>query len=124
VNGNLIRKVRVSSQPVGKVLGSVTPRGELKCGVDKGYYKVHRVVWKWYYGTDPEDRIDHIDRNPGNNNIWNLRVSDAILNSHNNTLTMDKHNGQLQCITIDGKLVRTDYGRKVARDRMREERAR
>jgi hypothetical protein len=35
--------------------------------------QVSRVVWKLAYGTDPEQVIDHIDNNPMNNDISNLR---------------------------------------------------
>ena len=35
--------------------------------------QVHRVIWKMVNGSDPINVIDHIDNNPLNNNISNLR---------------------------------------------------
>ena len=34
-------------------------------------------------GINSELMIDHIDRNPANNNIWNLREGDYSLNNNN-----------------------------------------
>ena len=47
-------------------------------------YWAHRLAWFLYYGEDPgEALIDHIDRDPTNNSIDNLRKSDKVLNGHN-----------------------------------------
>ena len=74
VNGRLIRKVRTANRThIGDVVGSLNNTGRLVVAVDKERYLVSRLVWKYYYGTDPEHEIDHIDWNPLNNNPWNLR---------------------------------------------------
>lgn len=33
----------------------------------------HRMVWFWFYGKWPHGQIDHVDENPRNNRIENLR---------------------------------------------------
>ena len=121
VNGKLIRKVRSANRVnVGDVCNTMNGGGYYVVRIDGVLYKVQRVVWKWYYRTDPDNIIDHIDRNRTNNNIWNLRDVTPTMNSHNNTIAMEEHNGQLQYITIDGKVKLTEYGLEMNRVRCRE----
>lgn len=47
---------------------------------------VHHVIWVMFYGELPEKgryEIDHIDRNPRNNSISNLRIATPSENNHN-----------------------------------------
>lgn len=47
-------------------------------------YVIHRVIWKIIYGHVDEDKvIDHIDGNPLNNTIKNLRLTSDIVNNRN-----------------------------------------
>ena len=80
-----------SSSPTG-LTWKVNRRGTAKAGSTAGsqgssgagvpYYQVrvnsniylaHRVIWKIANGKDPENVIDHIDNNPLNNSVSNLR---------------------------------------------------
>lgn len=36
-------------------------------------FLVHRAIWKWVHGIEPEMTVDHKDRNTRNNRVWNLR---------------------------------------------------
>ena len=36
-------------------------------------FLTHRAIWKWVHGIEPEMTIDHINRDPRDNRIWNLR---------------------------------------------------
>ena len=38
--------------------------------------QIHRIIWKWVTGEEPGYTIDHINRVPWDNRIWNLRVAD------------------------------------------------
>lgn len=55
-------------------------------------YTVHRLVWKWWYGTDPLE-IDHIDRNRINNSIINLKNVTNYENTQNRTLSSNNTSG-------------------------------
>jgi hypothetical protein len=46
-------------------------------------YYSHRLAWKYVYGVDPPDQIDHINNDPSDNRISNLRVSDQSQNLAN-----------------------------------------
>lgn len=71
-------------QHAGKAagLGGVTPRGHLQVKLCGKLYYVHRVIWALFHGEDlPLDKqIDHINMDPKDNRIENLRVADQ---SHN-----------------------------------------
>ncbi len=50
-------------------------------------YQAHRIIWKMVYGADPHPEIDHIDRDPTNNRLFNLRIATRLQNILNRTLT-------------------------------------
>ena len=85
-DGHLYYKVRVSrSCKAGDIVGHVNNckrggyRQTILCGVS---YKVHRLIWKWHHGTEPE-MIDHINGIRDDNRIENLRASDRRMNGAN-----------------------------------------
>jgi HNH endonuclease len=41
--------------------------------VDGEDYKAHRIMWALHYGEWPTERLDHINRDPSDNRIANLR---------------------------------------------------
>lgn len=45
-------------------------------------YQAHRVIWKMFYGFEP-DNIDHINGNPSDNRIRNLRNCSVAENCRN-----------------------------------------
>jgi hypothetical protein len=46
-------------------------------------YLAHRIAWAIHYGRWPDGLIDHIDGDPTNNRIDNLRVVDSTGNTRN-----------------------------------------
>ena len=63
-----------------------------KKGVSKGWYLnfkgsgyyIHRIIWALTYGTiDSELIVDHLDGNPFNNSVDNLRLKTLLGNSMN-----------------------------------------
>jgi hypothetical protein len=79
-DGELFRISVISKKTkVGDVVGRIGKRGYKYLTVyDKKYY-IHRVIWLMHYGTLPQ-YIDHIDGNPLNNKIENLRACTATEN--------------------------------------------
>jgi len=66
----------------GKVVGTLDNR-RIRIGVDGAIYRAHRLAWLYIYGVWPSGDIDHIDGNPQNNSINNLRDVSRSVNMQN-----------------------------------------
>lgn len=54
--------------------------------------KIHRVIWVLFGNKIPENYvIDHIDNNPHNNNIYNLRCISSTLNGRNKLIVKNSN---------------------------------
>jgi hypothetical protein len=69
--------------PRGKVLKKTTPDGYKMIHLSMFSVLSHRYAWFYYYGEIAPDQIDHIDRNPSNNKIENLRSVTNTQNQYN-----------------------------------------
>ena len=63
-------------------------------------YKVHRLAWLYVHGEWPQGEIDHINRNPSDNSIQNLRVVTRKQNEENKTSHLDNVSG-FKGVTFD-----------------------
>lgn len=82
-----------NNRPAGAKAG--TPLGKknhLRVCVDRRFYYVHRLVWMMHYGEPPE-MIDHIDGDPLNNRIENLRPVTTSDNMRNSKLNKRNKSG-------------------------------
>lgn len=68
---------------VGEVMGWDRGAGYLKTTINGAAYSLHRLAWLYVYGEWPDGMVDHIDGNPSNNSINNLRVVCRNLNAQN-----------------------------------------
>ena len=66
----------------GSVAGHKTTRGYINIKVDQRMYKAHRLIFLYHYGYMPEI-VDHIDCDPSNNRLENLRACDKSQNGMN-----------------------------------------
>ena len=75
-----------SSHPTNmiKPLGYSDSSGYRKARVNKQIYCLHRLIWVMAYGQDPGSAsIDHIDGDPSNNKLDNLRLVTQVVNCRN-----------------------------------------
>lgn len=77
------RVSRGGSAQAGAVAGSLDSKGYLQIKVAGRLYLAHRLAWLYVYGEFPDGHLDHIDRNPKNNSIANLRICSRSENHQN-----------------------------------------
>lgn len=75
-----------NSQRSGKEAGYLDARGYGRITILKKSYLAHRLAWLLTYREWPKDQIDHIDHNPSNNALSNLRSVSASENNRNRSL--------------------------------------
>jgi HNH endonuclease/AP2 domain len=63
--------------------GGVNGKGHRQIMIDGLYYYAHRVAWLLSYGDWPVEDIDHIDGDPANNRLINLREATCSQNMGN-----------------------------------------
>lgn len=68
---------------VGDIAGRQDALGYWSTTLDQKRLMVHRVAWALSYGSWPDDDIDHIDGNPSNNRLANLRAGTRSQNMQN-----------------------------------------
>jgi hypothetical protein len=113
-DGNLYWKNPVHKKNLGKIVGYDNGYGYKKVDIKGKQYYVHRIVYLMQHDMMPK-LIDHIDGNPSNNAIENLREannSQNMMNSfqkannlsgHRNVrYNKDRHNYSVY-ITLSGK---------------------
>ena len=86
----------------GKKAGCATQY--VRVGYQKKKYLAHRIIWLWHNGEWP-DVCDHIDQNPLNNRIENLRSVTKAENNLNNKaagVAFDKRSGGYWSATYRG----------------------
>ena len=76
----------------GEVAGSIDYHGYRQVKIDQKIYLCHRLVFFIHHSYLP-DCIDHIDRNPLNNSIENLRECTPSENSMNRGMRRDNTSG-------------------------------
>lgn len=75
------------------VAGGLDNKGYTQVTYNKKKYLVHRLAFLWMKGYNPENNIDHIDRNPSNNKWNNLREVSHQCNMQNKTCAYTNKSG-------------------------------
>lgn len=83
---------RDPTQPAGSVLKSGPAAGYRYICVNYKRYRAHRLAWFYVHGDWPAI-IDHVDRDPDNNALSNLRPATQQQNTYNTKISKRNKSG-------------------------------
>lgn len=77
----------------GQIAGTSYANGYRVIDIQRKRYSAHDLAWLYVYGSWPANEIDHINRNPGDNRIENLREATRSQNLQNRALQRNNKSG-------------------------------
>jgi len=87
---------RVARKRVRKGAVAARPHGRTRyliVNLDYRKHLAHRLAWLYVYGDWPPSELDHIDTDPANNAIANLRLATRSQNNANRKLSLESASG-------------------------------
>ena len=92
--GIFTRRFATGTAKAGDVAGGVMKTGYHRISVDGVRYYTHRLAWLYIHGEFPPNHMDHIDGDPLNNRIDNLRAVTRNENMKNMKLCSTNKSGK------------------------------
>ena len=90
-DGNLVRRHDTYKYKAGTVVGSRMQKG-YGTRLRGTFYRLHRLIYMYHHGVMPE-QIDHINRDPFDNRVENLRAATSSENARNRKLFANNKSG-------------------------------
>lgn len=92
MDGELFWKEKKYRRKMNVPIGHVHHTGYKAINFRNKFYYLHRLVWLYHHGFLPPV-LDHIDGNPLNNRVENLRVATRTQNAQNRKLNANSSTG-------------------------------
>ena len=96
------KKYMSASAKAGDVAGGIVSTGYRVIGLFGKTYLAHRLAWLYVFGYFPEGIVDHINREPSDNRICNLREATQSCNMRNSKVSTVNRSG-VKGVSIDKK---------------------
>ena len=111
--------VETNRRLAGKRAGTINRSGNggykrIHIAIHQKKFAAHRLAWLYVYGAWPKFGIDHIDQNPTNNAIKNLRDVGQSCNLQNRSRTGGRY---LRGVCKDPRRVSKPFNARVKRNR-------
>lgn len=101
--GNLHWKVKRPHREPGDVAGTKSPTA-YRVDIKDRHYMLHRVIWVMHFGAIPDGLfIDHINGDPYDNRLENLRLVTNRLNMMNRKLSRTNTSGAMGVVKVGKK---------------------
>jgi hypothetical protein len=81
--GVFTRRLHGGGKQAGSITGSKSSDGRINISIDNINYIAHRLVWLYVHGYMSPMDIDHINGDPSNNQLANLREVSHQINLQN-----------------------------------------
>lgn len=91
--GHVYWKAKGSGRIKKKPAGTIEESGYIGILVNGKRIRAHRIAWVIQYGKWPSDQIDHINGNPSDNRLCNLREATNLQNGKNCKLKKSNSSG-------------------------------
>ena len=91
-DGHLYWKIAKQNVKIGHKFGCLRDDGYIVGNLNRKNVREHRLIFMFHHGFLPKE-IDHIDGNPSNNHIENLRQADRSKNCMNQRLNSKNTSG-------------------------------
>jgi hypothetical protein len=103
-SGLITRKISTGRRwKAGQVAGSKNGQGYIEIKVQGKIVGAHRIAWMLYYNAPAPEFIDHINRDPSDNRICNLRAATKSQNGANRVALSNNKTGIKGCYFVKSK---------------------